>query len=378
MASRKIINLSISQGTIFQRRSKTSAPPTPRSSSPDSVASVGSLPRPTNVGVTSRSRSFSQAGRRPILTNGRLSPVERSPLPNSGGSNDPQRKSSFPAKLNPLSVQADIAGPGPILSANLAPPFAMLSTGLPTTPTSPLPPLPPSDPIRKPYHLMNLLRTTMVSATGGYITRRLHVPQEVWSQGGAKLTNLIEKIRVVGILCTALEEIQNSSSEYFGAGDVSSGMGVGIGSIGRKEGEAWIARLEDFSTVCDGVVANFGKRLGVGDGFVVKNPTWGDKLGRRFDKFTNGKNLDSPAAYAQGLRKLFLHAQLLDEHARAVTSQPVAPAYASFPPDIRSAAEIKLKHSSEFFASVVLTFVIRDLSQLLDKYAKECQKWMTE
>ena len=37
----------------------------------------------------------------------------------------------------------------------------------------------------------------MTSKTGGYITRRLHVPQEVWSQGGAKLTNVPEKIRVV-------------------------------------------------------------------------------------------------------------------------------------------------------------------------------------
>lgn len=89
-------------------------------------------------------------------------------------------------------------------------------------------------------------------------------------------------------------------------------------------------------------------------------------------------SLDSPAAYVQGLKKLFLHAQLLDEHTKAVAMQPVAPAYASFPIDIRSAAEIKLKRSSEFFASVVLTFVIRDLSQLLDKYAKKCEKWMAE
>lgn len=89
-------------------------------------------------------------------------------------------------------------------------------------------------------------------------------------------------------------------------------------------------------------------------------------------------SLDSPAAYVQGLRKLFEHAQLLDEHAKAVTSQPVAPAYASFSLDIRTAAEIKLKRASEFFANVVLTFVIRDLSQLLDKYVKKCEKWMAE
>jgi hypothetical protein len=88
--------------------------------------------------------------------------------------------------------------------------------------------------------------------------------------------------------------------------------------------------------------------------------------------------LDSPAAYVEGLKRLFQHTQLLEEHTKAVTSQPIVPAYASFPTDIRTVVEAKLKRSSEFFASVVLTFVIRDLSQLLDKYAKKCEKWMAE
>ena len=44
----------------------------------------------------------------------------------------------------------------------------------------------------------------------------------------------------------------------------------------------------------------------------------------------------------------------------------------------RTALEIKYKRISEFFASVVLTFVIRDLSLLLDKYAKKCEKWLAE
>lgn len=110
----------------------------------------------------------------------------------------------------------------------------------------------------------------MTSKTGGYITRRLHVPQEVWSQGGAKLQNLPEKVRVVEVLCSALEELQNTSVEIFGAGNVSSGMAMGIGSVGRKEGEVWAGKLEEFGAVCDGVVQNFGKKLGVGEGFVVK------------------------------------------------------------------------------------------------------------
>ncbi|CAK5265277.1 unnamed protein product [Mycena citricolor] len=372
-----VINGTINQGTIFHRRStKSSAPPSTRSSSPaESTTSAGS--NTVAKSLSGRSRSVSQPGRRPSLINGRISPALTQPpppLPSTNGTPSIlPRKPSFASKLNPnnpLFVHTDLP-----LSSTLGPP---IFNQLPTTPTSPLPPAPPTDPIRKPYHMMSLLRTTMISATGGYVTRRLHVPQGVWSQGGAKLTNVSEKIRVVAILCSALEELQTCSSEHFGAGNVSSGMGLGIGSIGRTEGEAWIGRLEEFSNICDGVVANFGKKLGVGEGFVVKKSSWGGKLTRQFDKFTAGKNLDSPAAYVSGLQKLFLYAQLLDEHSQAITSQPVAAVYAALPADIRTEADKKLKRSSQFFATVVLTFVIRDLSLLLDKYAKKCEKWLAE
>lgn len=89
-----------------------------------------------------------------------------------------------------------------------------------------------------------------------------------------------------------------------------------------------------------------------------------------------GLSLDSPTVYVQNLKLLFRHAQLLDEHTQAVIS--VSPAYAAFPADVRTSAEHKLKRFSEFFASVVLVFVIRDLSRLLDKYVKKCEKWLAE
>ena len=73
-----------------------------------------------------------------------------------------------------------------------------------------------------------------------------------------------------------------------------------------------------------------------------------------------------------------MHAQLLDEHTRAVLSNPKGPVYAAFPVDIRGSTEQKLRRISEFFARVVLKFVIRDLSQLLDKYVKKCEKWLAE
>ncbi|KAG5716598.1 hypothetical protein E4T56_gene16296 [Termitomyces sp. T112] len=361
--------------TLFPRR-KHSAPTTPRSSSPaDSTISAGSAPKSAASSLPAavppvprgRGRSSSQPGRRPSIIGGRISPPDQPhpPLPGPVVNGSGVRKISIPQKLNPTTQPS-----GPSLPQ-------ALPTNLPTTPLSPLPPAPPDDPLLKPYHLMNLLRNTMTSPTGGYVTRRLHVPQEVWSQGGAKLLNVGEKVRVVAILCTALEDLQVSSAEHFGAGNVCSGLALGIGSIGRKEADAWLSKLEEFLSTCDGVVTNFGRKLSVGEGFVPKK-TWSGKLTRGLDKITNGKNLDSPSTYVRNLEKLFQHTQLLDEHTKAVLTQPSVPAYAAFPPDIRMSTEQKLKRASEFFASVVLTFVIRDLSQLLDKYAKKCEKWLAE
>ena len=69
---------------------------------------------------------------------------------------------------------------------------------------------------------------------------------------------------------------------------------------------------------------------------------------------------------------------MLDDHTLAVNPANLAPTYNALPPELRLTVEMKLKRASEFFASVILTFVIRDLSQLLDKYAKKCEKWLEE
>ena len=118
----------------------------------------------------------------------------------------------------------------------------------------------------------------MVSTSGGYITRRLHVPYDVWSQGGAKLANLPEKIRVVEVLCDALAEVQNASVEFCGPMGVANGMGLGIGSVTRQDGQLWTNKLEEFLLVCDNVVSSFGKKLGVGEGFVVKKSSGVSRL----------------------------------------------------------------------------------------------------
>ncbi|KAI0702486.1 hypothetical protein BC835DRAFT_1411039 [Cytidiella melzeri] len=382
-----LINASPTMGTIFRRRNETSAVPSPATSPTESSAS-STLSRPPahmpNMPAALRSRSESLSARRPSAASSTSYTYPQTAVP----SGQP-RKVSIPSRLNPnappsITINTALLSPSlskPVLTP-LVPPPPIPHGNIPLAPMSPLPPLAPPDPLRKPYHMMHLLRQTMVSKTGGYITRRLHVPQEVWSQGGAKLSNVPEKIRVVEVLSSALEEVQSWSVEYFGAGNVSSGMSMGIGSIGKREADLWATRLEEFSTVCDGVVSNFGKKLGVGEGFVTKKSSGftalSGKLTRQFDKLTNAKNLDSPAVYVQVLSKLFNQAQILDEHTKAVAMQPMAPLYMAFPTESRIALEIKLRRASEFFAKVILTFVIRDMALLLDKYVKKCEKWLAE
>lgn len=324
-----LINNSTTMGTISQRRSKFSIP---EATTAFGVAQFPeALPpstlKPKLPGVTAlnsslplytRSRASSQPGQRPSMA-GLPPPSFDAPGPSTAVPHSTSvllpRKASVSSKSNPsfpqITVVTGYLSPPLDTQANqLIPPPPIPHSNLPTTPVSPLPPTAPSDPLRKPYHMMNLLRHTMTSKTGGYITPRLHVPQEVWSQGGARLLNLPEKVRVVEVLCSSLEEVQHISGITFGAGNVSASLAPGIG---KKDGELWSLRLEEFSSVCDGVVANFGKKLGVGEGFMIKKTSgvsvlatnlsrfgfyidcelkvtsWGGKLTRQLDKFTNQK-----------------------------------------------------------------------------------------
>lgn len=105
----------------------------------------------------------------------------------------------------------------------------------------------------------------MTSKSGGYITRRLHVPNEVWSQGGVKLSNLPEKVKVVEVLSSALEEVQMASHSFALNKNI-----LMASSCTPDEAERWLNKLDDWNAVCDSIVTSFGRKLGVNEGFVVK------------------------------------------------------------------------------------------------------------
>jgi hypothetical protein len=274
---------------ISQRRQKNSETGTfsAASSTTDLVGSTTRLTSQqlpsstaTSLGLTGRNRAVSNPGRRPtnlgVTEQPGRPPIPMPPL--SAG-----LKRHFPGRFTPLMQT---------ISSPAVPTIYHPFTGDAPTAGKPLSapaPAPPREAVLRPYYLMSLLRKSMVDRTGGFITPKLHVPNEVWTQGGAKLHNHADKMKALDILASALDELITASVEFCGAGGVT-GLS---GALGRTEAERWAGKLEDFDRSLSQVGEVYGKKLGVGDGFVAKK-TGGmaaltGKFTRGLDRMTTGK-----------------------------------------------------------------------------------------
>lgn len=292
MASAKAVG-STMQGSIAMRRkvnsgaSSTGMPVLPLASSPSPQPLPGpsqsagnisnrltadSLPPSTlsSLGIApGRSRAVSQPGRRPSnSTDAAYGNDSRPPLPTSAnGSLIIPRKTSIPHSMGNAAARIAAQSQGINITVQTAGGMSHLQTSSPpngfsshfqsqqaSSPQQAAPPSPPVDPLRKPFHLMGLLLASITSKQGGYLTRRLYIPHDVWSQGGAKLGNLTEKGKCVELLNAGLEEVAVGSGEFFRG-------------VGRGNAERWLKCLDEWSVVCDTVLAGPGKKLGVGEGF---------------------------------------------------------------------------------------------------------------
>lgn len=87
--------------------------------------------------------------------------------------------------------------------------------------------------------------------------------------------NLQEKVRVVDALVETLGGVREVSNGFF---------------VGRRGGEEWLRRLEDWGKICDGLIGEYGKKLGVGEGVTGKKSSgMTGKIMRGFDRITSGK-----------------------------------------------------------------------------------------
>ncbi|CAE6462198.1 unnamed protein product [Rhizoctonia solani] len=398
-----LVNNSTSQGSIAQRRKSAqpsighvsalqqalqqhhqhhlpALPQTPTSLQQTPTAPLPPVAPPTTSRLTAdalpagaasrlgiapgRLRASSQPGRRPDM-----------PAPGVGSSlaSGPRKSSTSHSRVmfgrgaqSPVPWGVAISAPG--MPLNAAPsaggsPSLVVHIVAPSVPVSAKPGPAPDSQHRKPFYLMGCLLVSLTNQSGGYLTPKLHVPHEVWSQGGAKLVNVPDKMRVVESLVDHLVGLRKCSDEFF---------------TGRRGGEDFLKRLDEWNKHCDFLVSEYGKKLGVGEG-VIKKRGGGmtDKIMRGFDRITSGKSVDSPTNYAELLKRLFTGAELFDQHIQASHDRN-HPRYLPLSSHVRNQIDVRLQHSSEFFATVVLTFVVRDLGLLMDKFVKKTERWLEE
>lgn len=276
------LNPNTKEGTIVQRRNQAAS--SSQSSHGKLTSAVLPAATATSLGLSGRNRSSSNPGKwsSGMIGQSNGESMTRPPMPPPPMSAGPRRHFPTPSivRYQPFGLPSP-SGSANASSASLVPTAA---NGAPIAgaPSSPLPPPPPALAVLRPYHLMNLLRKSISDRSGGYITPRLHVPHEVWTQGSAKLTNSAEKTKVIDVLVAALDELANASVDFCGT---SNGIVTSTGGGERKQGERWAGKLEDFDRAFNQLGVTFGKKLGVGEGFVVKKSVgmaaWGNKF---FDK----------------------------------------------------------------------------------------------
>lgn len=208
---------------------------------------------------------------------------------------------------------------------------------------------PPSDAMLRPFWLMRLLERTMVS--GGYLTRRLYVPKQMWYQHNVKLHAIEAKLSACDALVAGLSRLR----------DVKEGDMVSL----QRE-------LEVMDGMLDGIQNSLAKKLTFIEGANGKRGKeggllgFGSKLSRSFDKmsYNNNKQIDSADAYVDALVRVFQLSQILDYYLKIY-----APGTAGL--------EVRLRRCSEFFGNVVCRFVVRDLGILVDKYVKRGATWVS-
>lgn len=109
-------------------------------------------------------------------------------------------------------------------------------------PPSPLQPIPT---LHRPFHLMQQILLSIEQ--GGYVTPRLYIPKQVWSQAGVKLVAVETKVRMLDLLSTGLEGVEGRGRE-----------------LERGRGEGMVRELEAFEGLMEGIQSTLAKKLGYG------------------------------------------------------------------------------------------------------------------
>nr|POE65368.1 hypothetical protein CFP56_73013 [Quercus suber] len=291
---------------------------------------------------------------------------------------------------------------------------------------SPLEPCPESFLLR-PFWLMRALTSTLTHPRGGYVTKRLFVPREVWQTKNVKLKSVEDKVANCDLLTAALgrlasvdtfdadavmvelqsfeevmERVQISLAKKLG-GEVgvhgisgtfkdaptsvapssgtnySSEVTSGPEKTKSKENKgSYLSSWRKLRSKSSGAPLNSGsgiqrtveKELSGMPSVPMTSFVPVERRGHRRDVrhlTFDGPNKD----YMGSLARLFDGAQVLDHIARQVEDPGLKH---SSPTHV--GLELSIRHAAEFFGFYICRFVLADLSTLMDKHVKRGTEWV--
>nr|POE48023.1 hypothetical protein CFP56_01351 [Quercus suber] len=279
----------------------------------------------------------------------------------------------------------------------------------------------------RPFWLMRALTSTLTHPRGGYVTKRLFVPREVWQTKNVKLKSVEDKVANCDLLTAALgrlagvdtfdadavmvelqsfeevmERVQISLTKKLG-GDVgvhgiwgtfkdaspgtavssstSHGIEMTFGAEKTKSKESkgsYLSSWRKLRSKSSGAPLNTGsalhrpaeKELPTMPSVPMTSFVPVERRGHRRDVrhlTFEGPNKD----YMGSLARLFDGAQVLDHIARQVEDPGLKH---SSPTHV--GLELSIRHAAEFFGFYICRFVLADLSALMDKHIKRGTEWV--
>jgi len=241
--------------------------------------------------------------------------------------------------------------------------------------TAPPPPQAPIDVQRRPYHLLRVLRGTLVqhrspgsaghkpnqNVRGGFITPKLYVPSMLWhnAEPWTLILDLPEKAKLLESLREAMRILHDTSAVHFGpvffstlrsparpkrdaSMDNLSHLRAPINGV--DDPKEWLNALDRFSKVLADIEKNIGKKLGLGENGASVTKKMMDWSTRVAKKTIGGKGPSNELmeSYVEALTGVCNLSPMLDAHFCALrTVVPGAKQPPRRPMTSRSAEQIK-------------------------------------
>ncbi|KAG9303823.1 hypothetical protein G9A89_018720 [Geosiphon pyriformis] len=220
-----------------------------------------------------------------------------------------------------------------------------------------IPDPPPIDVHLRPFWLMRILERTMT--TGGYLTKKLFVPNNMWVQANVKLASVEAKLSSCEIIYNCLLKLEK---------------------ITMDDLDGLVKELDSIEPLFDGIQNNLARKLSYVESTNGKSRqstsimNWGSKLSQRLDRMGMGvvNRSEEANSYVDTLLKVFQIADIVEVYIRhfSLLKGP----YHHHHTHIVS----RLYKMSDFFGNVLCRFVVRDLGILADKYVKRGGNWVID